>query len=32
MFETYAVWLGNPETGMPIPAEQIKAVIKIRRF
>jgi len=25
---TYAVWFGKPETGIPIPVEQIKAVIE----
>ena len=26
---TYAVWFGKPDTGMPIPVEQIKAVRNI---
>lgn len=30
--DTYAVWFGNPETGIPIPVEQIKPVINMRRF
>jgi len=30
--KTNAVWLGKPETGMPIPAEQMRPVMKIRRF
>lgn len=30
--KTYAVWFGKPETGMPIPVEQIKPVRKTRRL
>ena len=30
--KTYAVWLGKPETGMPIPVEQMSPVMKMRRF
>ena len=29
---TYAVWLGKPETGMPIPVEHMRPVMKMRRF
>ena len=30
--KTYAVWFGNPETGMPIPVEQIRPVRKTSRL
>ena len=30
-FHTHACWLGKPDTGMPIPVEQIRAVRKMRR-
>ena len=32
MSKTYAVWFGKPDTGMPIPVEQINAVRRIIRF
>jgi len=30
--KTDAVWLGNPETGIPIPVEQINPVMKMSKF
>jgi hypothetical protein len=29
---THAVWFGNPDTGIPIPVEQINPVKKMSRF
>jgi hypothetical protein len=30
--KTYRVWLGKPETGIPIPVEQTSQVVKMSRF
>ena len=29
---THAVWFGKPETGMPMPVEQMRPVMKMRRL